>query len=219
MISLYYRLLSNRKKNSENGFTLLELLIAMVIFLIVTGSIYTLMQLGMYDRNRASRRTDVLKNARVAVRMIGNDVLNAGLGYNRSGAVVPDNFNSTALGVVPDVDGNRDMLTSIVAGNGLNQNNLSADPTTRTDMIAFAYRDMDFNGGSPINLQGVAAVSGSPSTPRITASTSTGAAAAQLYDLYLVESDTSQVLIMATGVNGSNTIDAAVGDPLSITSG
>ena len=91
---------------------------------------------------RASRRSDVLKNARVAVHMIGADVLNAGLGYNRTGAVVPDNFNSTQFGARRMSMAGRDMLTSIVVGNNIYQNNLSANTTPRTDMIAFAYRDM-----------------------------------------------------------------------------
>src|SRR3954451_18402563 len=104
---------------SERGFSLLELMFALTIFLVVSGSIYGLMQLGMYDRNRSSLRSDVLKNARVAVHLIGRDVLNSGLGYHRRGAVVPDNFNNLELGVPADVDSNRDLLTSVVVGNNL----------------------------------------------------------------------------------------------------
>ena len=205
-----------RGRASEHGFSLLELMISMVIFLVVTGSIYALMQLGTYDRNRASRRSDVLKNARVAVHMIGRDVLNAGLGYHRRGAVVPDNFNNTALGVPADVDGNRDMLTSVVVGNNLYTNNLNAVTTTRTDMIAFAYRDVDFNLGNVISLQGVSAAAGNAAIPRLTANTPTGAAAVQLYDLMLIESDTSQTLVMASAVSGTNTFDAQAGDPIGV---
>ena len=207
--------MSSKPTSRERGFSLLELMIALLIFMIVTGAIYGLMQLGMYDRNRSSRRSDVLKNARVAVHMIGRDVLNAGLGYHRRGAIVPDNFNSTRLGVTADVDSVRDMLTAVVAGNDLYTNNLNTDPNLRTDQIAFAYRDMEFNAGDVINLSGVSA-GGTLAVPRLTANTATGAAAAQPYDLYLVESDTSQVLIMATSVNGSNTIDAAPGDPVGL---
>ncbi len=214
MISISKRNNSN-DPGHENGFSLLELMIAMVLFLIVTGSIYGLMQLGMYDRNRASRRTDVQKNARVAIHMIGRDVLNAGLGYHRRGGIVPDNFNNLRIGVPADVDNNRDMVTSIVVGNNLFPNNLNAVTSTRTDMIAFAYRDLEFNSGNVIDLLGVSA-GGSASIPRLTSKTSTGAAAAKPYDLFLVESDTSQILIMATAVNGSNTIDAAPGDPLGL---
>ncbi len=199
----------------ERGFSLLELMIAMVIFIIISGAIFGLMQLGNYDRNRASRRSDVLKNARVAVHMIGRDVLNAGLGYHRRGAVVPDNFNTTRLGVPADVDAVRDMLTSVVCGNDLYTNNLNLDTSVRTDSIAFAYRDVDFNGGNVIDLLGVSAGS-SASVPRLTSKTGTGFAAARPFDLFLIESDTSQVLAMATAVNGANTIDAATGDPIGV---
>jgi len=190
-------------------------MIALTIFLVVTGSIYGLMQLGMYDRNRSSRRSDVLKNARVAVHLIGRDVLNAGLGYHRRGAVVPDNFNNLRLGVPPDVDNNRDLLTSVVAGDGLFQNNLNTNTGLRTDQIAFAYRDMDFNGGQVINLLGVGA-GGTAAIPRLTSKAANGFAPVSVYDLFLVESDTSQVLIMGTATNGSNTMDVAPGDPLGL---
>lgn len=201
-------------RTGESGFSLLELIVAMTLFLIVTGSIYGLMQLGTYDRNRASRRSDVQKNARVAIHMIGRDVLNAGLAYHRRGAIVPDNFNSTRLGVPADVDTARDMLTSVVVGNDLNTNNLNPVASARTDTISFAYRDMDFNAGNVINLQGVSTVT--TTTARLTATTATGAAAVQPYDLFLVESDTSQVLGMATAANGSNTFDLTPGDPLGL---
>ncbi|MBV9215955.1 MAG: prepilin-type N-terminal cleavage/methylation domain-containing protein [Acidobacteria bacterium] len=216
-------------KNDQAGFTLLELIISMVIFIIITGAIYGLMQLGMYDRNRASRRTDVLTNARVAVHMIGRDVLNAGLGYHRRGGIVPDNFNSTQLGVPADVDGNRDMLTSVVAGNGINTNSLNATPGLKTDMISFAYQDVDFNCGTPVQLQGVAAPSGLPTVSRLTFKASSVAAVGACpsprtdqaslptpYDLFLIESDTSQVVGMATAVSGTTSMDLAPGDPLGL---
>ncbi len=215
MISFYKSIRSADLSKQQGGFSLIELMIAMVLFVVVTASIYGLMQLGTYDRNRASRRTDVLKNARVAVHMIGRDVLNAGLAYHRRGAIVPDNFNSTQLLVPADVDGNRDMLTSIIVGNNLFTNNLSPIASTRTDSISFTYRDMDFNAGNVIDLLGVGAGT-SAAVPRLTSKTATGAAAAQPYDVFLVESDTSQVLAMATAVNGSNTIDCAPGDPIGV---
>jgi prepilin-type N-terminal cleavage/methylation domain-containing protein len=85
-------------RNDQRGFSLLELMIAMVIFLIVTAAIYGLMQVGRIDRNRSSRRSDVMKNARVAIHLIGRDALNAGFGYHRRGAIAPDNFLSTTFG-------------------------------------------------------------------------------------------------------------------------
>lgn len=205
-----------RIRNDQRGFSLLELMIAMVIFLIVTASIYGLMQVGRVDRNRSSRRSDVMKNARVAIHLIGRDALNAGFGYHRRGAIAPDNFLSTTLGVPADADNNRDMITSIIAGNNLFTNNLQTTSTARTDIIAFAYRDIGFNNGANMELQGVSAPTGVPATARLSTKTATGASNAKKYDLYLVESDTSQIAMMATNIPATNQIDATPGDPLGL---
>lgn len=207
--------IKTKSVSREAGFSLLELMIAMVIFLIVTASIYGLMQVGRVDRNRSSRRADVMKNARVALHLISRDVLNAGYGYHRRGAIVPDNFMANTFGVPADADNTRDMLTAVVAGNNLFTNNLST--TARTDIIGFAFKDDSFNTGLPIELQNVSAPSGSPAVSRLQTKNTTGsssALAARQYDLYLIESDTSQIAVMATGVPAANQIDAAPGDPL-----
>lgn len=201
---------------SEKGFTLMEAMISMVIFLIVTASVYGLLQIGRIDRNRSSRRSDILKNARVAVHLMGRDALNAGLGYHRRGAVVPDNFLSTRLGLPPDANTDRDMLTSIIAGNNLLTNDLQPDPNVKTDIIAFAFRDVDFNQSSTIELKGVSSPSGSPAIARLQTNNNLTTANAQKYDLYLIESDTSQVAVMATQVPNSTRMDIAPGDPLNI---
>ncbi len=217
------RAIGKKKGRGELGFTLLEMIVAMTLFLIVIGSIYGLMQIGRTDRSRASRRSDILKNARIAMHLIGRDALNAGLGYHKSGAYVPDGFLSTTFGIPADVNTERDRLTAVMVGNNVNINTLSLNPASRTDVIGFAFRDLDFNAPPPsagvtpmgdvININGA---SGAGSTARITSSTGTGAAAAQRYDLYLVEGNSSQVAIMATSVNGTNRVEAQPGDPVGL---
>jgi prepilin-type N-terminal cleavage/methylation domain-containing protein len=202
--------------HGEKGFSLLELMIAMVIFIIVTAAIFGLMQIGRIDRNRSSRRSDVMKNARVALHLIGRDALNAGFGYHRRGAIAPDNFLQTQLGLPADANTDRDMITSVIAGNNLLTNNLQTTSTARTDTIAFAYKDSTFNGGKAIELLNVASPSGSPTASRITTKSATGAQNAKKYDLYLVESNTSQIAIMATNIPATDQIDAAPGDPLGL---
>ena len=226
----------NHKALSENeklrpsagaqGFTLVELVVSLVLFLIVTGAIYGLLEVGRIDRNRSSRRSDILKNARIAIQLIGRDALNAGLGYHRRGAVAPDGFLNTRFGIAADSDTDRDMVTSIMVGDNIFTDTLNTDPAARTDTVVFSSRDLNFNPGPPaagivpigevIELTDVSFPGGAPATPRLKAKTATGAAAAQPYDLYLIESDTSQVAIMATAVNGADTIDAQPGDPLGL---
>jgi prepilin-type N-terminal cleavage/methylation domain-containing protein len=212
----------------EKGFSLIELLIAMVIFLLVTGTIYGLLEVGRANRDRSSRRSDILKNARVSISLIGRDALNAGLGFNKNGARVPDGFLATMFSIPADGDTNRDLLSSIMVGDGIFTNNLSANPATRTDEVIFCYRDLDFNPdpnppagvlatGQVIPLANATPQGGNPASAELVADTvkfPTGVTAAKQYDLYLIENDTVQAAIMATNINGTTKVDAAPGDPL-----
>jgi hypothetical protein len=86
----------------------------------------------------------------------------------------------------------------------------------RTDIVAFSFRELDFNGGEIIGLQNVSTPSGEPTIPRVQTERPNGAAHAGVFDLYLIESDTSQIAIMATAISGGRFIDAAPGDPLGL---
>lgn len=205
-----------KKNGNESGFTIIEVIISLVTFLIISASIFGLLQVTRVDRNRSSQRNDILKNARVAVHLIGRDALNAGLGYHKRGAIVPDNFLSTKLGIPADANSDRDILTSIIAGNNVNPNNLQADPNVKTDLISFAFRDLDFNDSDVIELSNVSNPTGSPQTARLVTKAPNGASQIRTNDLYLIESDTSQVAISATGTNNANTIDIAPTDALNL---
>ncbi|MEP6902542.1 MAG: prepilin-type N-terminal cleavage/methylation domain-containing protein, partial [Actinomycetota bacterium] len=177
--------LSKPRDFTESGFSIIEMIVAMVVFMVVIGVIYGLLQIGLIDRNRASRRSDVLKNARAAMHLIGRDALNAGLSYNKSGAIVPDGFISTRLGIPTFADSQRDVLTSIVGGNNLFFDILNSDTNARTDLISFSYRDSDFNGGNVISLNNASAAPAAPATVRLQ-SLPNDARNARGFDLYLV---------------------------------
>lgn len=211
-----------QERNNEKGFSLLELMISVVLFIIITGSIFGLMEITRIDRNRASRRSDTLKNARSAIHLIGRDALNAGLSYSLTGGKVPEGFLATRLGIPQDVNSTRDNLSSIISGNNLNTNTLLPN-SGKTDVISFAYRDMDFNDGNKITLSGAQAVAGSPTNAVVTfvgSTVTTDPAKIQpaVNDLYLVETaDGNQVAVMATAVDLTNKkIQFAYGDPLGI---
>lgn len=203
------------KRKAQLGFSLLEMTVAMLLFLIITGSIYGLLQVGRIDRNRSSRRSDVLKNARTAVHLIGRDALNAGLGYHRQGGITPDDFLANRFDTPADADANRDLLTSIVVGNNIYQNGIQDDPNVRTDAAAFAYRDIDFNGGNTIEF-GEPRAGGSPDTMQLVTRTPGDAAPANVHDLYMLETNSSQVVLMVTGKVDNSTLEFAPVDPLGI---
>jgi len=194
----------------EKGFSLVETIVVMLVFLIVVGSIYGILQVGLIDRNRANRETELLKNARVALHLIGRDALNAGLGYTRTGAVVPGGFLRRILSLPPNTM-NRDLLTAIIAGNDIFTNNL--DPSVRTDLVAFAFRDVNFNGNVPISINDVG-TSGGDIILHFQSNSPTDLSPG---DLLLIQSATTQVAAMVTSIdNSSKRIILSPGDPLGI---
>jgi hypothetical protein len=75
---------------------------------------------------------------------------------------------------------------------------------------------MSFNTGNVVSLTGVSSTTGAPTTARL-ATQAGQTAAASVYDLYLVESDSSQVAVMASAVNvAANQIHISPGDPLGL---
>lgn len=214
---------NTRQRDNEKGFSLLELMISVVLFLIITGSIFGLMEITRIDRNRASRRSDTLKNARSSIHLIGRDALNAGLSYSVTGGSIPQGLLATRLGIPQYVDTDpRENLSSIVSGNNVNTNTLLPN-NGKTDVISFAYRDMDFNDGNKITLSAGQAVAGSPAVASVTMLASTvttdpSKIQPAVNDLYLVETaDGNQVAVMATAVDlANNKIQFAPGDPLGI---
>lgn len=64
----------------QAGFSLVELMVAMVITLIVTGSIYGLLSGGQSAFKLQPERTDIQQNGRSAMDMIMRDISSAGVG-------------------------------------------------------------------------------------------------------------------------------------------
>lgn len=201
-----------RKNVSQAGFSLVELMISIVVFLIFISAVYGLFRLGSIQKSVVNSQTEVIKNLRLSLNTIGRDAINAGLGYNRVGGYVPDNLTNARMGLPSDDNASHDLLTAVISGNNINSNNF-LPANQKTDVIAFAYRDMTFNNGVPIELIN-AATYGSNG---VTISTATNAAAnAKPYDLYLISEGTRTAVALATSVPNSNTIRFETGDPLGI---
>lgn len=69
-----------QQSSTENGFSLIELLIAMTITLIVSGAIYGLMTAGQNAFRREPELAERQQNIRLAMDMIVRDLANAGTG-------------------------------------------------------------------------------------------------------------------------------------------
>ena len=183
------------KKKNQAGFSLLEMIVAISLFVIVTGSVYALLELGRSDRSRSSRRGDTQKNARVAMYLLGRDVMNAGLGYHKTGGLVPDDFLTARLGVPTEVGSTRDTLTSVSCGNNVFTNRELAT-NQKTDAIAFIYRDLDYNNGKTIVVTDE--VGTGSATQVVLQTNATDFASVNNNDLFLAETKTSQIVGIVT---------------------
>lgn len=198
----------------EAGFTLNELLISIVVFMIFMSAVYGLLRIGNIQKTTTNSQTDVIKNARLSLNTIGRDAVNAGLGYSRVGGFAPDNITNSILGIPADADTTHDLITAVISGNEVNTN--LALSTGNTDVISFAFRDLEFNGGAPIKLTGAADLGGNG----ISITTAAGGTAnSKPYDLYLISDGTRTALGLVTAVPGGGqtlTFQSGSADPLGI---
>lgn len=200
---------------AQSGFSLIELLISVTIFLIIMSAIYGLLRIGLISRNTLNKSSETSKNGRSAINAVGKDVVNAGLGFSRVGGVVPDDFAAQLININKDSGPERDILTGIIAGNDIRESDLSKKGQ-KNDVIAFAFRDLEFNSGNAliINDAPVASILNNS----IVLKTNTGACSVcNPYDLYLIESkEGKQAIVMATAIPDSGTIVLGNGDPLKL---
>jgi prepilin-type N-terminal cleavage/methylation domain-containing protein len=202
--------------NKESGFTMLELLVAMVIFMVVTASVWGVMKVALDSRNAVSNNVSSAKNVRLALNVMGRDAYNAGYGYPLNNTVVlPDNRVSVALGVPSDVDTSRDMVPPVIAGNAVNTDNWNSIPTARTDQVTFLFKDSSFNVQSGLStpLQINAATTSGTGVDTIVPISGSNSACT-VNDLYVINGNTGSTLGVVTGLGGTNSVLFANGDPL-----
>lgn len=199
----------------QSGFSLIELIISITVFLIITASIYGLLRIGLLSRNSLNNRSETITNARSAVNSVGKDIVNAGLGFSRVGGIVPDGFTNDHLDLQDDNGSERDLLTGIIAGNNIEKSDLSIKGQ-KNDVVAFASRDLQFNGGNPLIIID-APIASITNNSNVLKTATGGCANCKPFDLYLVESkDGKQAVVMATAVPDTNSIVLGIDDPLDI---
>lgn len=202
------------KAHGQAGFSLVELMVSIVIFLIFMSAIYGLLRIGAIQKTAASSSTEVIKNARLSLNTMGRDAVNAGFGYSRVGGYAPDNILNLRLGIPADSDSTHDLLTAVISGNEVNTNTLL--PSGKTDVISFIFRDTNFNSGQPIELVD-AGNDGGAGVVITTADDSTYFT--KPYDLFLISDGSRTALGLVTEVpTGGKTLRFQTGasDPLKV---
>lgn len=186
-------------KRNARGFSLIEVIISMTIFLIVMGAVYQVLRIALIQRNTVSTRIDAVKSARIALNYIRRDAINAGLSYHSVGGKTQRGFATSLVGIARNPTAERDTLTAIVAGDNVSANTLNTG--TAMDSVGFVTRDLAFNDGKTVNIVGT-------ETDGQNVIVNTGANPTRIfnaYDLYLLEiGDTKQTVGLATKILSNN---------------
>lgn len=207
----------------QAGFTLLEMVVSIALFVIVTGLVWGALSIARAGRTAVNQEVELSKTMRVGLQLIGRDTYNAGYGYPlKSSVVLPDNRITSLLGIPNDFDTTRDTVPPIISGNDLRTNSLNENPAVRTDQVTFLFKDSSFNPVGSIPGKEV-------STPlSLNAATTNGSGIdeiipvdgsntrARVNDLYLITGNTGSTLGLATALSGTNKIQFANGDVLGI---
>jgi prepilin-type N-terminal cleavage/methylation domain-containing protein len=92
-------------KNGEQGFSLLELLVAVTLMLIITGAMFALMRDSVKSSNATLEMSDGQQSCRTAQEYINRDLINSGDGLNSINNIrVPQNFVADYLTLNPITD-------------------------------------------------------------------------------------------------------------------
>jgi prepilin-type N-terminal cleavage/methylation domain-containing protein len=189
-----------RAMRNERGFTLPELLVAMVLTLIVTGGALTALQ----DANRAAEigavLTDVNQNLRVAMNLIIKDLIQAGEGV-RLGVPVPSGAGADPIrrpgptGMDWNFEETWTTLPAVVPGPEIG----TIINDIQTDALTVLYED------HRLNLTGVypvLATDGSAATFPMSFPIGNGANAIQEGDLLMFTAGGARAVQEVTGVAG-----------------
>lgn len=206
---------------NESGFSLIELMVAMVVFLIVTGAIWGLLQVAQRGRTTVSEGVQLNKSVRFGMNMIGRDTYNAGFGYPiESTVVLTNNRLSGLLGIPADYDTTRDTIPPIIVGNDVTENTFNTTPNTFTDQVTFLFKDSTFNVvtdvdtglslSQPLDINAATTVDEIDEILPIAGSN----AACRANDIFLVTGSTGSTVGVATGLNGTDKVQFANGDIL-----
>ena len=99
-------------RNSQRGFSLIELLIAMTVTIVIAGIASTLVAQSLRMRSREDARSDAIADAQRALTIVSREIANSGFGLVDNGLVPEDSgltsirFRANLNAYTVDDDGN-----------------------------------------------------------------------------------------------------------------
>jgi prepilin-type N-terminal cleavage/methylation domain-containing protein len=151
-------------KRREGGFSLIELIVAVVISAIMLGAIVTVFQSALNIRKYELSRSDAITSTQAALNIMSREIGNAGFGLKRgifasNGLIQADcnatrlhfrtntnNLNSTANDQGENVTFYYDANTSSIVRYDPNANPTTSAIVNQVSNVQFQYFDYDANG-------------------------------------------------------------------------
>jgi prepilin-type N-terminal cleavage/methylation domain-containing protein len=213
----------NRLSRKSNGFTLLEVMIAMLVTLIVLGGALQLFTQSMRTSDLTVQRSEVQTEVRAALNQIERDLSQAGTGVPQGGIPIPSaaslgtdpNFacDISTCYLVADAPFTQGSLYSVTPGNAIGPN-ITGGPIP-SDAIKITYVDPNVNWSayltSTITAAGTNVTMPAGTTPAVN-DTAVGISPG---DAVLLQNSNGSAVGMATSVSAT-AIAFAASDPLNI---
>jgi prepilin-type N-terminal cleavage/methylation domain-containing protein len=149
------RMAAPETRNTQSGFTMMELAVAMTVFAVVLASIFGLLEVGRKTRVRSLQGNEAIQDVRVGLNTMAVDALNAGVDFPNTGPLLPGDWLVGHLLVSESTGRTSDNLTPVIPGsqlNSLSNTQSGSTVTTKTDQVTLISTDKFFNGGVPLNI-------------------------------------------------------------------
>lgn len=161
-------------KKREDGFSLMELMIAMTITLVIMVAASTLLSKSLGTRSRENRKSDALADVQRALNIMSREIANSGFGLEDDNGIIIADSTNTQLRFRANIDNTNNTITDLgedvtyyLSNNRLARYDKNAPAGTETtallanriDTLTFDYYDVNAAG------TGVSATVNAPATP------------------------------------------------------
>lgn len=136
--------------NNQEGFSLVEMVIAISVMLIIIGGVMSLLKGSMVISSATYEMTDAQENLRISQEYINRDLMNAGDGLKSMSVIrLPQNFVTNYLTLSPIVDPLDGMPTGVINfGILTSDNNVPASTTVVGAVPATTVRTLSDGTGT-----------------------------------------------------------------------
>src|SRR5687768_11226114 len=105
-----------KSQNSQRGFSMIELLIAMTVTIVIAGVAATLVAQSLRMRTREDARSDAIADAQRALNIVSREIANSGFGLVDNG-IVPEDSGTASIRFRSNLNAyTRDSFGNAVAG-------------------------------------------------------------------------------------------------------